>query len=312
MPELIPTEIRPPDTASGDPRVGHLLARAAASPEPPRAVLVGFPTDVGIRRNGGRPGAAAGPGAIRGFLYRLTPGGTGNEGLTELLERTRDLGDVATTDDLAADQRTLGEVIAPHLERGAFVIVLGGGHETAFGHFLGYASRGRRVRILNWDAHVDVRPLVDDEGHSGSPFRQAIEHPGGTCIEYTVAGLQPHAVARAHAEYVAAHGGRCLWRSEDIAAIADEAADGDDRMVSFDLDAVDQAFAPGVSAPCTGGFTVSEWLTAARHAGRNPTVGSCDVVELNPSLDRDGQTARLAALTVWMMLAGVAERLRQP
>ena len=79
-------------------------------------------------------------------------------------------------------------------------------------------------------------------------------------------------------------------------------------MVSFDLDAVDQASAPGVSAPSTGGFTVPEWLAAAYQAGRHAAVRSVDIAELNPVHDRDAQTARLAALTVWHVLRGFASR----
>lgn len=79
-------------------------------------------------------------------------------------------------------------------------------------------------------------------------------------------------------------------------------------MVSFDLDAVDQAYAPGVSAPATGGLDVDVWLHAAFEAGCNPEVASMDVVELNPRFDPDGRTARLAALTVWTFLRGLSER----
>ena len=80
-------------------------------------------------------------------------------------------------------------------------------------------------------------------------------------------------------------------------------------LVSFDLDAVDQAEAPGVSAPNAAGLTSGLWLSAAYDAGRCGAVTSADVVELNPQVDRDGQTARLAALTVWQILRGRAERL---
>ncbi|HEX5819141.1 MAG TPA: arginase family protein, partial [Gemmatimonadales bacterium] len=79
-------------------------------------------------------------------------------------------------------------------------------------------------------------------------------------------------------------------------------------MVSFDMDAVDQAHAPGVSAPATGGFGVAQWLQFAYEAGRHAAVRSCDVSEFNPMLDRDGQTGRLAALTVWHTLRGFAAR----
>lgn len=79
-------------------------------------------------------------------------------------------------------------------------------------------------------------------------------------------------------------------------------------MVSLDIDAVDQAFAPGVSAPSTGGFTPPEWLSFAFEAGRRSAVRSVDLAEFNPVYDRDGQTGRLAALTIWQVLRGFAAR----
>lgn len=79
-------------------------------------------------------------------------------------------------------------------------------------------------------------------------------------------------------------------------------------MVSMDLDAVDRAHAPGVSAPATGGLDMETWLTAAELAGVTAGVTSADVVELAPRLDRDGATASLAALTVWRLLRGLASR----
>ena len=79
-------------------------------------------------------------------------------------------------------------------------------------------------------------------------------------------------------------------------------------MVTFDMDAVDQAFAPGVSAPCVNGLHHDLWLTAAYLAGRNEQVSSFDLSEVNPSFDRDGQTAKLAALTIWQFLLGLSQR----
>ncbi|MFB6098976.1 MAG: arginase family protein, partial [Salinibacter sp.] len=82
-------------------------------------------------------------------------------------------------------------------------------------------------------------------------------------------------------------------------------------MVTFDLDAVDQAQAPGVSAPAVGGLDRELWLYAAYHAGRCPQVTSVDIVELNPRVDVDSRTARLAALTVMQILRGLSDRLQQ-
>jgi formiminoglutamase len=312
MAEFVRPVYAPPETAADDPRVGHLMGRALQpGGASPRAVIVGFPSDEGVRRNLGRAGAADSPQQIRRALSRLSPDARCHERMAALLERTLDLGDLVLGGDLDRDQETLGEVLAPHLRDGAFVVVLGGGHETTFGHFLAYAALGRPVTIVNWDAHADVRPTLDGRGHSGSPFRQALEHPSGVCRGYTVAGLQPQSLARAHLDYLRERGCRPVWRArvtpERVPAFYEgPSAPG---LVSFDLDAVDQAFAPGVSAPSTGGFDVELWREAAYRAGRSATVTSCDVVELSPRYDLDNRTARLAALTVWEILRGVAERV---
>jgi formiminoglutamase len=315
-------------TDPDDPRVGDLLGRALTHPSEAVCVVVGFPVDEGVRRNGGRVGAAQGPAAIRRCLYRFTPDPQRFEPFVRLLERTADLGDVPPTGDLEADQAALGELLTPYLRRGATAVVLGGGHETAFGHFLGHVGAGervematdsgqalghfwtgRRVGVLNWDAHPDVRPLRDGGGHSGSPFRQILEHPSGACASYTVAGLNPQGTARAHMEFLAAHGGRGVFRSElTPESIRNFYPAAGDLMVSFDLDALDQSVAPGVSAPNACGLPPELWLLAAEQAGSCPAVRSMDVVELNPLFDRDDQTARLAALTVWHFWRGLTGR----
>jgi formiminoglutamase len=295
----------PPVTADDDPRVGRLLGRSGEW----RATIVGFPSDEGVRRNGGRLGAAAGPGEIRRWLYRFTPDARAGA-LEALLAATRDLGDVEVTGDLERDQEALGRVVAEQLAAERTVVVLGGGHEVAYGHFLGHALAGREVEILNWDAHADVRPLVDGAAHSGSPFRQALEHPSGRCAGYTVAGLQPHSVAAAHRRYLEERGAHVVWR-EQVGPETPRGLTGALRgpaLVTFDLDALDQSVAPGVSAPATGGLELGLWLEAAEEAGRCPRVRSIDVAELAPELDRDGQTARVAALTVWRFLRGLAGR----
>jgi formiminoglutamase len=301
MNPLRPPEVPLPLTDPDDPRVGHLLGRGVERPEDADCVLVGFPVDEGVRRNGGRTGAADGPAAIRRCLYKFTPDALQPDRFANLLRRTIDLGDVPPTGDLEQDQVALAAVLAPYLRRGATAVVLGGGHETTYGHFLGYALAGLRPAVLNWDAHPDVRPLRDGLGHSGSPFRQILEHGSGACARYTVAGLSPHSTAKAHLDYLAAHGGRAVFHpslSPETARGLYSALTGDS-VVSFDLDAVDQSAAPGVSAPNADGLSPGLWLEAAELAGASPSVRSMDVVELIPRLDRDDQTARLAALTVW-------------
>ncbi len=278
-------------------------------------MLIGFPQDEGVRRNGGRIGAAAAPAEIRRRLYGLTPW-DGCRGVD--LPRLLDLGDVRVTADLEASQAALGDIVAAVLAAGAVPIMLGGGHETAFGHYLGYARLRRPVAVINLDAHLDVRPCLDGRGHSGSPFRQALEHPehplpGG---RYICLGAQPFSVSRAHADYVRRLGGTIGWAAEVRGRLTEHLlkhfqraeADGCQVYVSVDSDVMGIADVPGVSAPNPLGLSATEVCAAVRLAGESPAVASFDVVEINPVLDRDGQSSRWAAVAVWNFLAGFAAR----
>jgi formiminoglutamase len=310
MNRLQPASVTPVSHAPDDPRIGTLLGQDVPTLEAAQVMLVGFPTDEGVRRNGGRPGAAQAPDAIRQSLYKLTPDPERHEAFGSLVRHTADLGNLVTSENLEADQESLGRVLMPHLARGAVCIILGGGHETAFGHFLGYALRQRPVAIINWDAHADVRPLNEGQAHSGSPFRQALEHASRCCRRYTVAGLNPHSVAKAHLEFITKHGGEYRFNYQLDSTVVEGiyATLATDAMTTFDMDGMDQAFAPGVSAPAAIGLPVALWLHAAYLAGKCRWVHSCDVTEMNPTLDSDGRTARLAALTVWKFMQGLCDR----
>lgn len=300
-----------PQTTEDDPRLAHILGRALDEGSSPTAVIVGFPSDEGVTRNGGRPGAARAPHPIRQMLYKMTPDSESNDLFIKLIEHTNDVGNVITSGKLEEDQDKLGDIIAGFLEQGAVPIILGGGHETAYGHFLGYAKTEFQTAILNVDAHTDVRGLKSGKAHSGSPFRQALDHESGCCSTYLAAGLQPSAVAHSHLEFIRNKGGKYYFRDEtNITTISGlfHAHSSERLMVTFDMDAVDQAYAPGVSAPCANGLEPDFWLTAAYLAGRNKQVSSFDLSEVNPAFDRDGQTARLAALTIWHFLLGLSQR----
>ena len=305
------SKISTPPVEEDDPRIGHLLSKKIDEESVPDAVIIGFPSDAGVQRNGGRPGAAGGPAAIREELYEMTPDAEETASHIELIEHTADVGDINISGEVDVDQRNLGTVLAGYLEAGTVPIILGGGHETAFGHFCGYSEAGLETAILNMDAHTDVRPLKNGSPHSGSPFRQALQHSSGLCQSYSVAGLQPHSVANSHLEFIKNHGGHYHFRDEtNITAISSlfHMHESEHLMVTFDMDAVDQAFAPGVSAPCVNGLAPDLWLMAAYLAGRNKQVTSFDLSEVNPNFDRDSQTVKLAALTIWHFLLGLSQR----
>jgi len=314
--------------------------------------LLGFPTDEGVRRNGGRPGASEAPQTIADLLMNMTPVVSGTllqsghtssqrgQGLPQpgtapsqsgytssepgqdaeppesvlrknhiaLLERTGPLEMIECTGDVERDQERLGERVAELLRSGIFPIILGGGHETAYGHFLGYALAGMDTTIVNLDAHTDVRPLKQGLAHSGSPFFQALTHPSGHCRAYHVCGLNPFSVAEEHATFVQNHGGETHFGAP-TPELFHRLVDSGTVMLTLDMDVVHQADAPGVSAPNAAGIRSERWLDLARTAAANPSVTSLDLCEVNPRYDRDHQTTRLAALTVWTVLLELSKRL---
>ena len=310
MADFTPSQVSCPDTAPDDPRIGHLLGEKLANQATPQVVIMGFPSDEGVRRNGGRVGAAQGPDAFRQVFFRLTPDAADDGPFQELLEHTRDLGNLTISGQVEKDQEILGEVLAPFISQNVLPIIIGGGHETGYGHFLGYVKAQQEISVLNWDAHADVRELKQGQAHSGSPFRQALLHPSKTCRSYRVAGLLPHSVSKANLNFITDQGGGYHWKDSLSREQIDEIyrSFSEPLMATFDLDAVDQAYAPGVSAPAVNGLSADLWLHAAYRAGQCPHVKSMDIVELNPLFDRDHQTARLAALTLWYFLKGLSER----
>ena len=142
-------------------------------------VLVGFASDEGVRRNGGRVGAAAGPAALRQALASLSDPGC----------PVFDAGDVVVDDgDLEGGQARLGALVAAVLDAGGLPVVLGGGHAVAYGSYLGWAGRPG-WGVLNVDAHFDLR--VADRATSGTPFAQmaADEASAARDLAYAVAGI---------------------------------------------------------------------------------------------------------------------------
>lgn len=291
-------------------RFGDLILDEPASRRPPSIVLLGFPTNQGVIRNNGRPGAADGPDAIREALFRLCPSGDHSESMHEVVSNMVDLGNLKLSGDLACDQELLGDVVAKYLLEGSKVIILGGDHSTTYGHFLGYVKAKRKICILNWDQHVDVKDLIEGQPHSGSPFRQSILHPSNLCINYTVAGLLPHSVSLNHIEFLKTHSSRFYWKDElnpeKIEEIYNSISEG--LLVTFDMDVIDQPFAPGVSYPAIDGIAPQSIYKAAFYAGKHQGVSSIDICEMNPKFDRDGQTARVAALTIWKFINGFQNR----
>ncbi|TNE72124.1 hypothetical protein EP331_07915 [bacterium] len=263
-----------------------------------KIVLIGFPVDEGVRRNGGRAGARFAPDAIRSNLYRWVP----QIGLVAGF--IADVGNI-DCENLSLDeaQHRLGDVVADCLEKGLFPIVLGGGHETAYGHFLAYTKRKTNVSIINLDAHTDVRDLKSGLGHSGSPFLQAMNHSSKALEAYHVIGAQRFAVAEHHADRVRSKGS-IQWMGEEVRIPITET----ETYLTVDLDVIDQSEMPGVSATNPNGYSFSELKSLVKKIIKNKNLRSVDIVELNPLVDIQGMSGKRAAQLLYTIIEEVLKR----
>lgn len=292
---------------SSDPRLNTFIS-GEKNPDT-KVQIVGFPSDEGVARNGGRTGASAAPSRIYKQLLRLTPHAGYAKNHIDLLQKTFGFHELNCSGDVETDQEHLGDEIGSVLKEKNIPIILGGGHETSYGHFLGYVADDQPVSIINVDAHADVRNLKKGKAHSGSPFRQAIVHPSGICSSYSVFGLNPASVSQDHFTYVNRNGTALYERDTTRKAVLSHLSGKTGSiMVTMDMDAVNQAQAPGVSAPNASGIASDLWLELAFEFGKHPGVTSFDLCEVNPEYDRDDQTVKLAALTIWYFLLGVSLR----
>src|SRR5690606_23298776 len=133
--------------------------------------LLGYACDEGVARNQGRIGAQGGPDAIRGAFGRMP-----NHLPSHVL--LHDAGDIKCPEgDMEATQRELARAVALLLDHKQFPMVLGGGHDMAYGHYHGIKSHlhakkpGQTLGIINFDAHFDLRKNAD-RPNSGTPFHQ--------------------------------------------------------------------------------------------------------------------------------------------
>ena len=290
---------------ASDPRLGDRVGRGCGAYGTAQVAILGCGQDEGVRRNGGRPGAAGGPTELRRALYRMTVNGLESLGIC-------DAGDVVIGPTLEETHATLQAVVAELLQAGKRVIVLGGGNDISYPDCAALAKHAGDVLAFNIDAHFDVRP--DAVRNSGTPYRQLLDEGLLRPQRFFELGSQPFCNAAAHAQYLNEMRAHVVplaaLRAKGAARIVRRALREADRASAvfwgFDLDVVNASEAPGVSAPNPLGLSGAELCELAALAGAEPRTRIVEFTEVNPAFDLDGRTSRLAAAAIWHYLAAVA------
>lgn len=298
--------------------VAVATANTVAATGPAGVALLGLASDAGVSRNRGRPGAAEGPTALRRALANLAWHGGDAAQLYDAGEV------VCEADGLEEAETVYGERLAALLRAGHFPIGLGGGHEIAWAAWQGVEralagdQRLERLGIVNFDAHLDLRtPPAPGRGTSGTPFLQIAEARQAAGLEFRYLCLGASEAANTPALFDrAARLGAEIVLDVDAAGPAAEAtlrrfiADSPAVYLTFCLDVLPAAVAPGVSAPSGLGVALHRAvallrsaLDACGHGRPGSRLLLADVAELNPRHDPDGRTARTAARLVYELAA---------
>lgn len=287
--------------------------------------FLGFACDEGLRRNKGRTGAAKGPEALRKMCANF-PVHFDHHILV-------DAGDVVCTGhDLEAAQEALSVRVQQLIGAGYLPVLFGGGHEIAYGHERGIRramqaggpktaheherdtpqamQSSGQLGIINFDAHFDLRQPEAQGPTSGTGFWQMAEDrkAAGLPFHYLALGIQQNSNTRRlfdtadalGAEYLPASLFQPKYHDRLIGAIEAFIRRNDKIYLTTCLDVFAAPYAPGVSATAYNGLVPDAlFLDCFRTVLRSGKLAGADIAELNPSLDPDNRTAKLAASLVF-------------
>ena len=312
---------RRPESMGDDPRMGSRMVALDQDPDAERvqAILVGVVCDRGVGLKGGRMGAIEGPRQFRDYFWRLSaPAGMPRGSLL-------DAGDLVSGERTNETHARLTEVL--DVLRGRFpkarVVVVGGGHDHAYGEVLGLSrwlknkDGDNDIGVLAIDAQVNVQ-RHEGEAHAGTTWRRLLLEPAARLDGNALAiwGIQRARTAQPLIDFTQKQGVQMRHLNEIptteagatkqlLGTLKALAKDHAGVSLSVDMGAFAQHLAPGVGEPVPVGVPITPVLKAAAALGGLDTVGQLGIYELNPRYDRDGATARLAARIAWSYLTGL-------
>jgi agmatinase len=264
------------------------------------AAIVGAPFDTGATF---RAGARFGPEGIRSVSHLLRRYNPSLDVVIFEHLSIIDYGDVPVVPGYIEESyRRIAEGLEPIHRAGVIPIVLGGDHSIALPELRAAAAVHGPLALVQFDSHPDTWDAYFGEKHThGTPFRRAVEE-GLLAPEHSIqVGMRGSIYdmgdwddAREMGfDLVPTDAVRKLGIDETIARIRERVGDAK-TYVSFDVDFVDPAYAPGTGTPEIGGFTSRETQEFVRGLAGLEIVG-CDVVEVYPAYDPAQITALLAA-----------------
>jgi agmatinase len=311
MPRYVPEDSLESPRFTGPPTFARLpLVRSLDGVD---VAIVGVPFDTGVTY---RVGGRFGPNAVRAASVMLRPYNPNLDIKPFDVLSCIDHGDIAIVPGYTErSYAAIESAVGPIVEEGVIPLLLGGDHACTLPHLRATRSRGP-VAVIDFDSHTDAWDSYFGQKYNhGTWMRRAIEE-GLVDVAHSIeVGLRGSLYDAADWTGLRSELGLEYLTTEDIfrlgpeavaAAIRDRVGDRP-AFISFDIDVVDPAYAPGTGTPEAGGPSARDMLAILRGLRGIDFVGF-DVVEVIPAYDPAGQTATLAANLAYEMLSLVALR----
>lgn len=268
-----------------------------------KVCFVGFPSDEGVKQNLGRVGSATAPDVIRNKMLSIPQVKT---------IKLYDAGNIPKKDQsLHEHQLSYASKISDILSTNCLAVGLGGGHEIAYGTFNGVKnaySKDTKIGIINFDAHLDMRPYEQGTS-SGTMFKQIADE--NEEFHYLPIGIQSvgntqrlFSIAKEHNVSFISFEDTINLKLEQLQKNILEFIDKVDVVyLTFCMDVFDISDAPGVSAPSAIGIDKRMVLQLLPTIFSSKKVVAVDFAEVNPTYDIDDRTSRLVAYLIHYLIS---------
>ncbi|MBA7561563.1 Formimidoylglutamase [subsurface metagenome] len=261
-----------------------------------KLALIGVPED----RNATVSGSAAAPDQVRDHLYQLF---RVNPKLKII-----DLGNLKGGSTVQDTYFALRDVLLDLMERKLTAVILGGSQDLTYGIYLAFEKLDRKFSFVTIDSRLDMG-IIDDQIKPESYLIPILSRKKELLFSYTNLGHQTYFVDQGDVDFLKDNFHHTLRLGDirqDMGKV--EPCLRDAGFVSLDVNSIRQSDAPACTHPSPNGFTGEEICQISRYAGLSPVIKCFGLFNLLPDADRGGQTAQLAAQSIWYFIDGVSQR----
>lgn len=270
-------------------------------------VIISYKVDEGIVRNKGKKGARKAPDLIKLSLSNRPCS----------FDKSINIYDggsvVCVNQDVETTQNTLANLVEKVLKSNAFPIIIGGGHDVAYGSMKGIAkaiNKSDTLGIVNFDAHFDNRPHKIST--SGTMFRQIKDDFKTEKRDYNhlTIGVQKSSnttslfkdIEESGAKYILARDIKITNSYHNNQILTDFIRQNKYLYISICCDVFSSAYAPGVSSPQPLGISPEDFMEFFKLLLKSEKVVCLDIAEASPELDNSNTTISLVSLIIYTLV----------